>query len=391
MPPNSIPLAKSILGVSPSKIRELANLAFEMDGVLHLYFGESNAPTPPFIKDAAIAALQEGYTFYTHNAGQPGLRQAIAENYQELHSVHLDPSSEVVVTASGVQALHVAIRCLLDPGDEALILSPAWPNATSIVQMCSALPREIPLSLQGELYMIDFTALQKSLTPKTRLLIYTSPSNPLGWVASSSDQSKLLSFCRENSLWLLADEVYERLYYEGTVSPSILRLCNRDDAVVVVHSFSKTYCMTGWRLGWLVAPKELASKTTEMNEFIISHAPSMVQRAGEVALRNGEKRIQEMVEELRKNRDFCQQALRSMHGIILPRPMGAFYLFPKIHGLTDSFEFCRQLLLKKKVGIAPGVAFGAGGEGSIRICYAADRSVLEPAMERLYEFLENWR
>ncbi len=232
--------------------------------------------------------------------------------------------------------------------------------------------------------------LRKSLTAKTRLLIYTSPSNPLGWVASISDQRSLLSFCRENNLWLLADEVYERLYYEGTVAPSILRLCNRDDAVVVVHSFSKTYCMTGWRLGWLVAPKELASKTTEMNEFIISHAPSMVQRAGEVALRNGEKGIREMVEELRKNRDFCQQALKSMRGVILPKPEGAFYLFPKIHGLIDSFEFCRQLLLKKKVGIAPGVAFGAGGEGFIRICYAADRTILDPAMERLSEFLDQW-
>ena len=299
MPPNSISLAKSILGVSPSKIRELANIAFGMDGVLPLYFGESNSPTPSLIKDAAIAALQEGYTFYTHNAGLPGLRQAIAAKYQELHLVQLAPASEVVVTASGVQALNVAIRCLLDPDDEALILTPAWPNATSIVQMCSALPHEIPLSLQDDRYAIDFTALQRSLTPKTRLLIYTSPSNPLGWVASISDQRNLLSFCRENGLWLLADEVYERLYYEGSVAPSILRLCNRNDAVVVVHSFSKTYCMTGWRLGWLVAPKGLASKATEMNEFIISHAPSMVQRAGEVALREGENAIGEMVRELR--------------------------------------------------------------------------------------------
>ena len=390
MPQNQIVLAKSILGVSPSKIRELANIAFGMDGVLRLYFGESNAPTPPFIKDAAITALQEGYTFYTHNAGLLSLRQAIADKYQELHSVHLDPASEVVVTASGVQALNVTIRCLLDPGDEAVILTPAWPNATSIVQMCSALPLEIPLSLQGERYAIDFDLLRKSLTAKTRLLIYTSPSNPLGWVASLSDQRNLLSFCRENNLWLLADEVYERLYYAGTIAPSILRLCNRDDAVVVVNSFSKTYCMTGWRLGWLVAPQKLASKTTEMNEFIISHAPSMVQRSGEVALREGENGIGEMVRELQKKRDFCQQALKSMRGVILPKPEGAFYLFPKILGLSDSFEFCRQLLLKKKVGIAPGVAFGAGGEGCIRICYAADRTILEPAMERLGEFLENW-
>src|SRR3990172_6869030 len=186
-----ISLASSILDVPPSRIRELANIAFKMDGVLRLYFGESNLPTPQFIKDAAIVALHEGYTFYTQNAGLPSLRQAIADKYVELHSVPLDPFSEVVVTGSGVQALHVVIRCLLDPGDEALILTPAWPNASSIVRMCSSNAHEIPLLFRGERYEIDFAALSKSLTRRTRLLVYTSPSNPLGWVASVSDQGNL--------------------------------------------------------------------------------------------------------------------------------------------------------------------------------------------------------
>ena len=383
-----ISLASSILDVPPSRIRELANIAFKMDGVLRLYFGESNLPTPQFIKDAAIVALHEGYTFYTQNAGLPSLRQAIADKYVELHSVPLDPFSEVVVTASGVQALHVVIRCLLDPGDEALILTPAWPNASSIVRMCSSNAHEIPLLFRGERYEIDFAALSKSLTRRTRLLVYTSPSNPLGWVASVSDQGNLLSFCRENGLWLLADEVYERLYYGGAVAPSILRTSNREDAVVVVQSFSKSYCMTGWRLGWLVARIDLAQKASEMNEFIISHAPSMVQYAGEIALRNGEEELGRMVEKLKGNLDFCRQALKTMPGVALPKPEGAFYLFPKITGVTDSFDFCIRLLEEKRVGLAPGVAFGAGGEGSVRICYAADRAILEPAMERLAEFLE---
>ncbi len=382
-------LARSILDVPPSRIRELANIAFKMDGVLKLYFGESNLPTPQYIKDAATRALQEGFTFYTHNAGLPSLREAIAEKYHELHHISLNPESEIVVAASGVQALNVAIRCLLDPGDEALLLTPAWPNASAIVRLCSAAPREIPLVLHGTRYQIDFEALQAAISSRTRLLVYTSPSNPLGWVATEEDQQRLLEFCRRHGLWLLADEVYERLYYRAAVAPSILRKCQRDDGVVVAHSFSKSYCMTGWRLGWVVGRKDLVQKATEMNEFIISHAPSMVQKAGEAALREGESEIRIMVARLKENLAFCQRSLESMPRVVLPVPEGAFYLFPRIKGLDDSFEFCKQLLLETRVGLAPGVAFGKGGEGSIRICYAADRCVLEPAMARLGEFLSN--
>jgi len=380
-------LARSILDVPPSRIRELANIAFKMDGVLKLYFGESNLPTPQYIKDAAARALQEGFTYYTHNAGLPSLRQAIAEKYNELHHISLNPESEIVVTASGVQALHVAIRCLLDPGDEALLLTPAWPNASAIVRLCSAEPREIPMVLLGTRYQVDFEALQAATSSRTRLLVYTSPSNPLGWVATEEDQKLLLEFCRRHGLWLLADEVYERLYYGGPVAPSILRKCQRDDAVVVAQSFSKSYCMTGWRLGWVAGRSDLVQKATEMNEFIISHAPSMVQKAGEAALREGESEIRTMVARLKENLEFCQRSLESMPRVVLPKPEGAFYLFPRIKGLDDSFEFCKRLLLETRVGLAPGVAFGKGGEGSIRICYAADRSVLEAAMERLGEFL----
>lgn len=384
-------LARSILEVPHSRIRELANIAFGMDGVLRLYFGESNLPTPQYIKDAAVRALQEGFTFYTHNAGLPSLRQAIADKYQELHHVSLEPDSEIVVTASGVQALNVGIRCILDPGDEALLLTPAWPNASAIVRLCSAQPREIPLVLEGTRYQIDWEALASAVNSKTRLLVYTSPSNPLGWVASEQDQKQLLEFSQRHGLWLLADEVYERLYYAATVAPSILKMCRHGDAVVVAHSFSKSYCMTGWRLGWVAGRADLLRKAAEINEFIISHAPSMVQKAGEAALRDGEPEIKSMVSRLKENLTFCQAALEAMSEVVLPRPEGAFYLFPRIQGLTDSFEFCKRLLLEARVGLAPGVAFGKGGEGSIRICYAADRSVLEPAMTRLAEFLSNWR
>jgi hypothetical protein len=255
--------------------------------------------------------------------------------------------------------------------------------------MCSAHAIEIPQVLRKDRYEIDFEAVESALSTRTRLIIYTSPSNPLGWVAKESDQERLLKLCRERGLWLLADEVYERLYYGGPIAPSILRKCKAADAVIVVQSFSKSYCMTGWRLGWLVSRADLAQKATQLNEFIVSHAPSMSQKAGETALREGEREIHIMVERLRENRDFVRDALQQMPGVTAPQAEGAFYLFPRIEGMRDSFDFCRRLLLEKKVGIAPGVAFGAGGEGSVRICYAAAKSVLEPAMERLQSFVRS--
>ena len=382
-------LARSVLGVPASRIRELADIAFTMDDVLKLYFGESDQPTPRYIKEAAAQALTEGYTFYTENAGLPTLREALAEKYLELHAVELDPAKEIVITASGVQALNVGIRCALDPGDEVLLLTPAWPNGSAIVQMFNGVPREVPMVLNSTRYEIDFDQLEASLTSRSRLLLYTSPSNPLGWVASERDQEAILEFCRRHDLWLMADEVYERIYYGGSVAPSILRKCDRDDPVIIVQSFSKTYCMTGWRLGWIVTRSDAAQKVTELNEFVVSHAPAMAQKAGEVALRKGEIEIELMRTNLRENLKFCRQVLQKMPGVTLPEPEGTFYLFPRIEGLTDSFEFCRKLLVEMRVGLAPGVAFGKGGEGSVRICYAADRKILGLAMKRMAAFLRD--
>jgi aspartate/methionine/tyrosine aminotransferase len=191
----------------------------------------------------------------------------------------------------------------------------------------------------------------------------------------------------------MADEVYERLYYREEIdaAPTILRKTTPDDAVIVVQSFSKAWCMTGWRLGWLIARPDLAARVTQLNEFIISHAASFTQKAAEVALAEGEQSVRDMVAHYRSNRDYCLQRIAEMPGLSVPEPEGAFYLFPRVEGLTDSFEFCKDLLLKTKVGLAPGVAFGAGGEGHIRICYASDRSVLEPAMDRLQRYLSERR
>ena len=385
---STVTLAPGLNQIQPSRIRELANVAFTMEGVYKLQFGESNMPTPQYIKDAAIQAINDGWTFYSENAGLPALRESIARKYADLHKVSLDPLREIVVTASGVQALNLTIRCTLDPGDEALILSPNWPNGTEIVRMFGATPREIPFTVRDNRFAIDFAALEAALTPKTRLLLYTSPSNPLGWVATVAEQQHLLDFARRHGLWLLADEVYERIYYQGTAAPSILRLCTRDDAVIVAQSFSKSYCMSGWRLGWAVGRADLVAKAGPLNEFIVSHAATFIQRAALAALAQGEDEIAARTELFHERMSFCYNALTSTKGVTVPKPEGAFYLFPRVDGITDSFAFCLALLKETKVAVAPGVAFGAGGEGAIRICTASDLSVLEPAMERLCRFIE---
>jgi hypothetical protein len=379
-----------------SRIRELAEEAMKMEGVVKLYFGESNIPTPDFIKQAACRALEEGYTFYSENAGLPGLRRDLAASYRRLQGVDLDPDTEIVITASGVQALNLAIRCAIDPGDEAILLTPAWPNATSTVLMDCGNPHEVRLQFQSGRYRVDFQALEEAVTPGTRLLVYTSPSNPLGWVATEEEQEGLLDFARRHDLWVLADEVYDRIYYRtrelGEPAPSILRKATRDDAVMVAQSFSKTYCMTGWRVGWMVARRDVGRKAAQLNEFIVSHAASFTQRAAQAALAQGEEEVKRMLGRYKENRDFCLGMLSEIPGVSVPSPDGAFYLFPKIEGLKDSFDFCRRLLHETRVGIAPGVAFGAGGEGSVRICYAADRSILKEGMEKFVGFVtRSWK
>lgn len=359
-----------------------------MDGVMKLYFGESNLPTPGFLKQAAERAMKDGFTYYTPNAGLLSTREALGRYYERHQGVKLDPEREIVVTNSGVQALHVGLRCTINPGDDALVLTPAWPNACSILKMYGANPIEIAQPLQGNRYTVDIAQLEAAITPRTRLLIYTSPSNPLGWVATVEEQRQLLEFARKHKLWLLADEVYERLVYDGrAVVPSILQLATRNDAVLVAQSFSKAWCMTGWRLGWLVARGDLAQRAAQLNEFIISCAPSFVQKTGETALDDGDEAVGELIGMLKENRDYCLGALRGMKGVTVPEPEGAFYLFPRVEGLSDSFDFCKRLLLETQVGLAPGVAFGAGGEGNVRICYAVERPILEKAMERLARFL----
>jgi aspartate aminotransferase len=374
-------ISETLARVPPSGIRELGNIALGMEGVLPLYFGESNLPTPAFIVEAAAQAMRDGYTRYSQNAGLPMLRAELAAQYDRLHGVTLDPETEIVVSASGLQALHLALRAIIDPGDEVLVLSPAWPNGSNIIELSHGVNVDVPFVLGPE----------RLAGPRARAMLVTSPSNPLGWVATPQEQRRLLDFCRARGMWLICDEVYERMYWEGdapgATAPSILRVSERDDPVVVVQSFSKTYCMTGWRLGWLVLPADIGPVVGRSNELFISHAPTFVQVAATAALAEGEASVAAMLRHYEANRELCISALTSLPGVTVPRPEGAFYLFPRIEGLEDSVSFCRELLLAERVGLAPGAAFGSGGEGSVRLCYAGEREWLEQGFERLERFL----
>lgn len=389
--------AASLRDVPNSRVRELAKLASQYPDVRKLYFGESNLPTPAFIQEAAAQAIRDGFTYYTENAGMPSLRKLLADHYLRLHGAQRDWQTEFVVCQSGVQALHMGLRGVLDPGDEAIVLSPAWPNGAAIIRMANATPVEFPLTVEGGRYTIDFEALASKVTPRTKLLLVTTPSNPLGWTATEQELQQLLAFTRAHGLWLLSDEVYDRIYYgpnhgpAGTdvvASPSILRYATEDDAVIVVQSFSKSYRMTGWRLGWLVARADLATRLGDLNEFVISHATSFIQKAAETAIRDGEAEIASQHQMLLRNRQLCMDAFTAMPGVSLPAPEGAFYVFPQFRELTDSFRFCAELLERERVGLAPGVAFGLGGEGCVRVCYAVETAMLEEALGRIDRF---WR
>jgi aspartate aminotransferase len=384
----SFSLSAQATRVDSSRIRELSALADKLPGIYKLYFGESNLPTPEFIKKAAHEAIAQNHTFYTPNAGYLDLREAIAEKVKELQLLSYDPETEVIVTGSGVTGLLLSIFAVLERGGKAILLSPAWPNARSIVQMVGGIPLEIPLREGRDRYELDLERIEREMDDSTRLVIYSSPSNPLGWVASEEEQRGLANLAYSRGVTIISDEVYERIVYDRPVASSIARVAPDKNGVIVVHSFSKTYCMTGWRVGFCLGPREVVAHMVKLQEFVVSHPSSISQRAALVALREGEAFVREMVERYRRQRDLVYGRLAQMEELQVKSPEGAFYIFPRVTGLKDSFAFARELLLEKGVGVAPGSAFGSGGEGCFRICFAAEEGILLPALDRLEDFLK---
>ncbi len=372
--------------VPHSRIRELADIAAGVPNVLPLYFGESNVPTPAFIKHAAKQAIDGGYTFYTQNAGYLDLRRAIADHTRRLHGIEREPDGEVIVTAGGVCALFLALTATLEPGSKAAIVSPCWPNVASIVRMAGARPVEVPLRDDGGRFALDRAAVAAAIDDATRVLFVNSPSNPTGWVMSEADEAFLVALAADRDLCLVLDVVYERIVYDGTVQP-LRRAAAHGDRVVLLNSVSKAYAMTGWRLGYALGPREVIAQMTKLQEFVVSHAPAPSQRAALAAIRDGEPFVRAAQKRYRRLRDVACEKLARCPRVRLVPPQGAFYAFPRLLGVADSFEFCRRLLLEKAVGLAPGCAFGAGGEGHVRICFAVEEDILVPALDRLAEFL----
>ena len=376
--------------IPASQIRQLALLADHLTDPLRLYFGESNLPTPGFIKQAGKQALDDDFVFYTANAGYLDLRRAVSELVQRLHGADYDPNGEVVITAGGMMGLTLTMFATLCPGDQAVVITPLWPNMDAAVRLAGATPIEVALDFTPDGYVLDIDKVEGAIQSRTRLLCVASPNNPTGWTATPDDHRRLLALADKYDLTLLADEVYERLYYDDTVAPSLCRLPEARSRLVVVNSFSKTYSMTGWRVGWVLAPRALAAQIAKLQEFVVSHAPSFAQRAGIVAIRQGEAHIAAERQRLAHLRAFATERLLAMDGVELAPPRGTFYLFPRIVGLSDSFGFCEELLRSHHVGLAPGSAFGRGGQGHVRVCYAVDESILRPALYGLDTFLKEW-
>jgi aspartate/methionine/tyrosine aminotransferase len=370
--------------VQASRIREIALLADRYPGTLRLFYGEDTRPTPEPIVEAGRKALAERFTYYAPNAGYPELRRAIADRYSRLSHVDLDPSDRIVVTASGSVALLLTVQSTLDPGDEAIVISPLWPNVREMVKVRGATPVEVPLERgQDGQFRLDFPKLEAAITPKTKLIALASPNNPTGWTATEEDWRALDTLCRERNLWLLADTVYDRLIYDGSSSaPCPLAAIADHSRLWVAQSFSKTYRMTGWRAGWLVTPPGLWATAAKLQEFVVSHAAGFTQKAAHYALELGESLIVEMIADYESNRNLAIERLSRLPGISLAIPAGAFYVFPHCDGLSDTFAFCERLVRYYGLGVAPGDAFGPGGEGHLRICFAVDQSTLAEALDR---------
>lgn len=367
---------------------QIATAAESMPGSLKLCYGESDLPTPAFICDAAEAALQAGHTFYTHTAGCLELREAIAQKIHQLHGVGYRPT-EVMSTVGASMAIYAAIRAFINRGDNAVIVSPAYAIFSNAVIMAGAEPRPVPLAREGGHFQLDLDRLAAAIDGNTRMILINSPSNPTGWMISVAEQRALLELAAQHNLVILADEVYERLIYDDTraVASSFAQVAGNRDRLIVVNSFSKTYNMTGWRLGWAQASETTIKTMYRAVEFMTSNPSAMVQQAGIAALRDGEPCIHDLRAHYAARRGQVTAALSALPGVSLPEPQGAFYAFPQLAGLTDSTAFATRLLRDTGLAIAPGVAFGESGEGYVRICFAASEATVTAALEKFRNFL----
>jgi len=373
----------AIRALPGSKIREVANAGLGRDDVLAFWFGESDEVTPEAVRQAAADSLARGETFYSHNLGLPELRQAIAAYGSRLHQP-LD-AARVAVTSSGVTALMVATQMLLGAGDEVVAVVPVWPNLTAQPAILGATVRRLALRPHVGGWRLDLDELLAAVTPSTRVLLLNAPNNPTGWTLARAEQQAMLDHCRGTGTWIVADEVYERVFFgDEPAAPSFLDLAAPEDRLVVVHSFSKSFLMTGWRLGWLVLPPTAMEAAGKLLEFNSSCAPVFVQRGGQAALATADAFVPALVDRLRACRDRLVGGLQALPGVTAASPPGGLYAFFRVEGEDDSLAFAKRLVAEHGLGLAPGAAFGPEGEGWLRWCFASrDPSRLDQGLQRL--------
>jgi aspartate aminotransferase len=370
-------------GLSETPIAEVSMSVFGDPEVVPLWFGEGDLVTPDFVRDAAAKGLQAGETFYTWQRGIPELRAALSAYTERLYGIKC-PVDRLTVTTGGMQAILLSCQLLLDPGDNIVIVSPIWPNITSATRLVRGEPKYVALDRKPDgRWTLDLQKVFDAVDERTRAIFVNSPGNPTGWTMSSDEQRALLDFAKKRGVWVMADEVYARLIYTRPVAPSFLEQAGPDDPLIVLNSFSKPWAMTGWRVGWLTHPAHLGEQFAKLVQINTSGVPHFLQRGAIAALEKGDGFIAEMVERCRAGGELVFQRLSAHPRITIARAEAAFYAFFAVDGVSDTMAFCKSLAKDYKVGLAPGEAFGPGGEGNVRLCFASGAERLSKGLDRI--------
>ncbi len=379
-------LNSKIVSVKPSGIRKFFDIAAEMDNVISLSVGEPDFKTPWHVREEGISSLQMGKTWYTPNRGLSILRDEITKYYDRRFGIKYEPLSQVLVTVGGSEAIDVAIRCLAGPGDEVIIPQPSFVCYEPLTEMAGATPVLMDTKVENEFRIVP-EDLEKAITDKTKLLILPYPNNPTGGIMEKKDLEAIAEVIKKHDLMVLSDEIYAELTYTKDKHISIANIDGMYERTIVVNGFSKTYAMTGWRLGYALGPKEIIAQMTKLHQFCIMSAPTTAQYAAIEALRHGDDDIESMKDEYEMRKHFIVGSFDKL-GLECFEPKGAFYCFPciKSTGLSSE-EFCTRLIKEKHVAVVPGNAFGECGEGFIRVSYCNSLKNIAEAMRRIEEFL----
>ena len=375
-------LSSTVNDLSETNIVEVARYGWGRQGLIPLWFGEGDVPTPAFISDACHESMIKGDTFYTDQNGITELREELIEYNKRTFDIRLN-QDRVTVTNSGMMAITTVMQALLNPGDEVVVIGPVWPNIYSAISINRGIATHASITLQDNDWILDLKDVFAAISASTKAIFLNSPGNPTGWIMPEEDQKELLNFCREKGIWIVSDEVYHSLVFDRPVANSILKYASPNDKVISVNSFSKSWLMTGWRMGWIVHPVGLSETFAKLIQISTSGVPAFIQKAGIAALSKGDQVVADLRDRCQIGRDIVFDYLEQWPRVRCMRPKGAFYAFFSVEGMENSLEFCKTLIDKCNVGLAPGSAFGPGGEGFLRLCFASTPDKLNEAMKAL--------